>query len=44
MDRHRARLERNPRIGMIYLNWDRQGEESQDLVLQRAESFLASLD
>ncbi|ABC63837.1 cryptochrome/photolyase family protein [Erythrobacter litoralis] len=44
MDRHRDRLESNPRIGRIYSNWDRMGEEKQQAYLDRAESFLDTLE
>ncbi len=37
MVRHRAMLERNPRIGMIYRNWDRQDAEQRRLTLERAD-------
>ncbi len=43
MVRHRERLERNPRVAMIYRNWDRQEIETRRLVLERAEGFLADL-
>ncbi len=44
MDRHRRRLEANPRIGPIYRNWDRMGEERQREYLASAEAFLATLE
>ncbi|GAA4041651.1 cryptochrome/photolyase family protein [Parerythrobacter jejuensis] len=44
MDRHRERLEQNPRIGRIYLNWDRMGEDRQAEYLESAEAFLDTLE
>lgn len=44
MDRHRERLEANPRIGRIYANWDRMGEERQAEYLDSAEAFLDTLE
>ncbi|MFP8965641.1 cryptochrome/photolyase family protein [Pokkaliibacter sp. CJK22405] len=44
MDKHRERLERNPRIGMLYKNWDKQEEEAREAVLNRASWCLANID
>nr|WP_137677917.1 cryptochrome/photolyase family protein [Parerythrobacter lutipelagi] len=44
MDRHRERLEKNPRIGRIYSNWDRMGEDRQAEYLDSAETFLDTLE
>ena len=44
MNRHRAQLKKNPRIGMVYKNWDKMGEEAQSLVLDRAEWCLEHLE
>jgi deoxyribodipyrimidine photolyase-related protein len=44
MDRHRERLERNPRIGMIYRSWDRMDEDKRAAVLESAETLLGKLD
>ncbi len=44
MDRHRDRLEKNPRIGRIYSNWDRMGEDRQTEYLDSAEAFLDGLE
>ena len=43
MNRHRDRLESNHRIGRIYANWDRMGEDRQKEYLDSAEEFLATL-
>lgn len=44
MLRHRERLERNPRIGMIYSNWDNQTTEDKARIVARAEWCLNNLD
>ena len=44
MNRHRERLGRNPRIGMIYRGWDRRSQEDRDAVLASAEQLLEQLD
>lgn len=44
MHRHRDRLESNHRIGRIYANWDRMGEEKQREYLESAEAVLAKLE
>ncbi len=43
MDRHRDRLESNHRVGRIYSNWDRMGEDKQSEYLDSAQRFLESL-
>ncbi|MBD1390782.1 cryptochrome/photolyase family protein [Neiella sp. HB171785] len=42
--RHRDRLSNNPRVGMIYRNWDRQGAEQQAAISERAAYCLANLN
>ena len=37
MDRHRKKLERNPRIGMAYRTWDRYSGEQKEAILQKAD-------
>lgn len=44
MHKHRDELEKNPRIGMIYRNWDKNSDEEQTLVLDRADWCLENLD
>ncbi|UIP07963.1 cryptochrome/photolyase family protein [Erythrobacter sp. SDW2] len=44
MDRHRDRLESNPRIGQVYSTWDRMGEGRQAAYLASAEAFLDTLE
>ena len=43
MHRHRDRLESNHRVGRIYANWDRMGEQRQREYLDSAEAFLETL-
>ncbi|MCP5396573.1 MAG: cryptochrome/photolyase family protein [Sphingomonadaceae bacterium] len=43
LHRHRERLEGNRRVGRIYSNWDRMGEEKQQEYLASAEAFLDTL-
>ncbi|MDE1466356.1 cryptochrome/photolyase family protein [Aurantiacibacter sp. D1-12] len=43
MDRHRERLEANPRVGRIFSTWDRMGEDKQREYLDSAEAFLGTL-
>lgn len=43
MNRHRKEFERNPRVGMIFRNWDKQAEEEREAVLQRAQWCLDNL-
>jgi deoxyribodipyrimidine photolyase-related protein len=44
MERNRARLESNHRIGRIFATWDRMGEAKQAEYLESAEKFLDSLE
>ena len=36
-DRHRARLERNPRIGMMYRTWDKMAIDQRTALLEHAD-------
>lgn len=36
-DRHRARLERNPRIGMMYRTWDKMDPDQRAALLEHAD-------
>lgn len=36
-DRHRARLERNPRIGMMYRTWDKMAPDQRAALLEHAD-------
>ncbi len=44
MEKHRDKLANNPRIGMVYRNWDKQDEAQKAAVLDRAEYCLNNLD
>jgi deoxyribodipyrimidine photolyase-related protein len=44
LQRHRARFESNPRMALVYKNWDRQTEESRRALLARADWCLNHLD
>lgn len=41
---HRDELAKNPRIGMVYRNWDKQSPEQQQQVIAHAQSLLADLN
>ncbi|MBL6646061.1 MAG: cryptochrome/photolyase family protein [Flavobacteriales bacterium] len=42
--RNRAKLERNPRIGMAYRTWDKMPAEKQQALLDRGDAVLANLE
>ncbi len=42
--RHREKLERNPRIGMMYKTWDKMAPEQQEAILEKAEQVLNSIE
>ncbi|MFT7219341.1 MAG: deoxyribodipyrimidine photolyase-related protein [Candidatus Azotimanducaceae bacterium] len=44
MVQHRTRLEKNPRIGMVYRNWDKQSAEQRDATLLQAKTNLINLE
>jgi deoxyribodipyrimidine photolyase-related protein len=44
MNRHRDKLENNPRIGMVYRNWDRQKPKDREATLARAKWCLQHID
>jgi deoxyribodipyrimidine photolyase-related protein len=44
MVKHRERLAKNPRIGMIYGNWDKQNDEQKHAVLERAQWCLDNIE
>jgi len=43
-DRHRDKLEKNPRIGMVYRTWDKMGQEQQEAVRLQAREYLSRMD
>jgi deoxyribodipyrimidine photolyase-related protein len=42
--RHRKKLERNPRIGMVYRTWDRIAEGERNRILQQARVYRGKLE
>ncbi|WP_338363813.1 cryptochrome/photolyase family protein [uncultured Pseudoalteromonas sp.] len=44
MDKHRALLEKNPRIGMVYKNWDKQTPQLQQQTLAQANYYLTHIN
>ncbi|MBY6033198.1 cryptochrome/photolyase family protein [Marinobacter daepoensis] len=44
LDRHRDAFAANPRMTMMYRNWDRQKPEKQEALLARAQWLLDNLD
>ncbi|MFK8030419.1 MAG: cryptochrome/photolyase family protein [Gammaproteobacteria bacterium] len=44
MHEHRKRFEKNPRIGMIYRNFDKMDDELKEATLARAQKLLGSMD
>ncbi|MBC8152518.1 MAG: cryptochrome/photolyase family protein [Bacteroidetes bacterium] len=43
-DRHRAKLERNPRIGVAYTTWDRMAPDVKAATLKQAQWYKEHLD
>lgn len=44
MSQHRERLEKNPRLRMLYRTWDKFSEEEQAAIQSQAETFLGDLE
>ncbi len=44
MTKHREALSKNPRIGMLFGNWDKRDEKERDEIIARAEWCLENLD
>jgi deoxyribodipyrimidine photolyase-related protein len=44
MNKHRNKLEKNLRIGMVYKNWDKQEKTLQEQTLQQATYYLNNLE
>ncbi len=42
--RNREKLEKNPRIGMMYRTWDKMQEEEKTKILAQAERYLANIE
>ena len=43
-NRHRQKLENNPRIGMMYRTWNRKDPQEQKRILKQAQSYKKSLN
>lgn len=43
MIRHREKFETNPRIGMVYRNWDKQDADTRKLTIQKGDYLLEKL-
>ncbi|RED98932.1 cryptochrome/photolyase family protein [Marinoscillum furvescens] len=43
-DQHRKKLEKNPRIGMMYRTWDRMDAKTKTALLQQADKYLQEID
>lgn len=43
-DRHRSKLEKNPRIGMMYRTWDKMEASKQQALLEQAEYYLERIN
>ncbi|NEQ48705.1 MAG: cryptochrome/photolyase family protein [Leptolyngbya sp. SIO3F4] len=43
-NRHADKLQRNPRIGMMYRTWEKMGKEKQQAYLEQAEHYLENLE
>ena len=44
LNRHRKRLQKNPRVGMMYRTWDRMDNREKKQVLNQAANYLKNLD
>lgn len=42
--RHRDKLERNPRIGMVFKTWDKFSEDEKQRIIAQAEMYLGNLN
>ncbi len=43
-DRNRAKLEKNPRIGMAYRTWDKMDAQKKEGILLQAEAYLENIN
>lgn len=43
-ERHRDKLARNPRIGMMYATWDKTASAEKEKILMQAEDYLAHIN
>jgi deoxyribodipyrimidine photolyase-related protein len=44
MIKHRESLSKNPRIGMIYRNWDKQEDDKKNLILETADNHILNIE
>jgi deoxyribodipyrimidine photolyase-related protein len=44
VDRHKQRFERNPRMAMIYKNWQKQPKQNQQAILAQAKAYLSNIE
>ncbi len=43
-ERHRDKLEKNPRIGMMYLTWDKMDDEKKAAILEKGDDLILKLN
>ena len=43
-ERHRDKLEKNPRIGMMYRTWDKMDKEKKQEILEKGEKILNNIE
>jgi deoxyribodipyrimidine photolyase-related protein len=43
-DLHRSKFEKNPRVGMVYMLWNKMKAEDQSAILKKAESVLTNIE
>jgi len=44
MEKHREQFSSNPRIGMVYRNWDKQSNENRQAIIERAQWCLDNIE
>ena len=44
LNRHRRKLSKNPRLGMMYRNWDRMNDTTQNELLSQAQKYKAAIN
>jgi deoxyribodipyrimidine photolyase-related protein len=44
MIKHREELSKNPRIGMIYRNWDKQDDAKKDAIIEHADNHIVNIE
>lgn len=43
-DRHRATMDKNPRLGMVYKTWDKMSADKKEALLFQADAYLGKLN